>query len=94
MPESSSFAPDLSWQTIAAPPVAVGDLTVIPQSQALTIRWHTATFIWHRPVAVLVQHAGHNEHIPIRDTTRLLQLSLLSLSLVLLILAWRNPIHP
>lgn len=72
----------LQWQTISGDKVTVGDVTVTPQSRALTIRWPYGGFVWNRPVAVLVKRGEQTERIPIVDVTRMAQLGLLGLSLV------------
>jgi hypothetical protein len=69
------------WQTLAGDKVTVGDLTVTPQSQALTSRWPKGGFVWNRPTAILVERDGQAEHIPIVDVTRLTQVGLLGLAL-------------
>ena len=69
------------WQTISGDPTTVGDVTVTPQSQALTIRWPYGGVVWNRPTAVLVERDEQTERIPIVDVTRTAQLSLLGLSL-------------
>lgn len=70
------------WQTISGDPKTIGDVTVTPQSQALTIRWPYGGLVWNRPVAVLVERGGETERIPVVDVTRIAQLGLLGLSLV------------
>ncbi|MDH4137568.1 MAG: hypothetical protein OEW09_12775 [Anaerolineae bacterium] len=70
------------WQTISGDKVTVGDVTVTPQSQALTIRWPNGGLVWNRPAAVLVERGEQTERIPIVDVTRIAQLGLLGLSLV------------
>ena len=64
-------------------PVTVGDVTITPQSQALTLRWPHGGWTWQRPVAVLVARDGETKRIPIVDVTRMAQLVLLGLSGVL-----------
>ncbi len=71
-----------NWQTISGDKVTIGDVTVMPQSQALTIRWPNGGFVWNRPAAVLVERGAQTERIPIVDVTRIAQLGLLGLSLV------------
>lgn len=73
----------IGWQTVMGQPVTSGDLTVTPQSQALTIRWPNGGLVWNRPVAILVEHGQQIERIPIVDITRVLQWGLLGFSLVL-----------
>jgi len=72
----------LQRQTISGDKVTVGDVTVTPQSRALTIRWPYGGFVWNRPLAVLVKRGKQTERIPIVDVTRMAQLGLLGLSLV------------
>jgi hypothetical protein len=71
----------IEWQTHSGSPVTVGNLTVTPQSQALTVRWLAGGLVWNRPVAVLVEREGQTERIPIIDVTRVVQAGLLGLSL-------------
>ena len=63
--------------------ITVGDVTITPQSQVLTLRWPHGGWTWHRPVAVLVARDGETKRIPIVDVTRVAQLVLLGLSGVL-----------
>jgi hypothetical protein len=72
----------LQWQTLSGDRVTVGDVSLTPQSQALTIRWPRGGLVWNRPVAVLVERDGQTERIPIVDVTRMAQLELLGLGLV------------
>jgi len=74
----------VQWQTISGNPVTVGDVSVTPQSQALTLRLPIGGFVWNRPVAVLVERgeSHHVERIPVVDVTRIIQLGLLGFSLV------------
>ena len=76
------FKEMLRWRTISGDKVTVGDVTVTPQSRALTIRWPRGGLVWNRPVGVLVERGEQTERIPIVDVTRLAQLGLLGLSLV------------
>jgi hypothetical protein len=69
-------------QMLSGDKVTVGDVTVTPQSRALTIRWPRGGLVWNRPVAVLVERDEQTERIPIVDVTRMAQLGLLGLSLV------------
>lgn len=72
----------LRWKTVSGDKVTVGDVTVTPQSQALTIRWPYGGLVWNRPVAILVERGEQTERVPIVDVTRIAQLGLLGLSLV------------
>lgn len=69
-------------QTISGDKITIGDVTVTPQSQALTIRWPYGGWVWNRPVAILVERDEGTERIPIVDVNRIAQLGLLGLSLV------------
>ncbi|GAC1349773.1 MAG: hypothetical protein NVSMB27_26020 [Ktedonobacteraceae bacterium] len=71
------------WQTTAGQPVVVNDITLIPQSQELCVHVPLGTFVWRRPIAMLVERDGQVEHLPIVDRTRMLQLVLLGLSIVI-----------
>jgi hypothetical protein len=72
----------LRWRTISGDPVIIGDVTVTPQSRALTVRWRHGGLVWNRPVDILVDRDEQTERIPIVDVTRMAQLGLLGLSLV------------
>jgi hypothetical protein len=74
----------IQWQTISGNPVTMGDVSVTPQSQALTIRLPFGGFVWNRPVAVLVERGESHrvESIPVVDVTRIIQLGLLGFSLL------------
>ena len=69
----------IQWQTVSGSPVTVGDVTVTPQSQALTVHWPFGGFVWNRPLAILVERGGQRsvQRIPIVDVTRIVQLGLL-----------------
>ncbi|MGB8646332.1 MAG: hypothetical protein WCF84_13930 [Anaerolineae bacterium] len=72
-------------QTLSGTPVRVGATTVTPQSQALTVRLPFGGFVRNRPVAVLVEREGRTERIPIIDVTRVAEIALAGLALVLLL---------
>jgi hypothetical protein len=72
----------LRWQTISGDKVTVGDVTITPQSRALTVRWPHGGLVWNRPVGILVERDEQTERIPIVDVTRMAQLGLLGLSVV------------
>jgi hypothetical protein len=76
------FKDIVEWQTVSGEKVIVGDVTLTPQSWALTIRWPNGGFVWNRPAAVLVQRGEETERIPIVDITFLAQLGLLGLSFI------------
>jgi hypothetical protein len=70
-------------QTVSGSSVTVGDVTLTPQSQALTIRWPYGGLVWNRPIAILVERGQQVERVPIVDVTRMLQLVLLGLGVTL-----------
>jgi hypothetical protein len=78
----TSFTDVIQWATVSGDPETIGDVTITPQSQALTIRWPLGGFVWNRPVAILVEREHGAERIPITDVTRMAQWSLLGLSIV------------
>ena len=84
----AGFKDVIQWQTVAGAPVAAGDVTVTPQSQALTVRWPNGGFVWNRPVAVLVDRDGETERVPIIDMTRVVQLGLMGLGFVFTMLVF------
>ncbi len=72
----------IQWQTLSGEQVVVGDATLTPQAQALTIRWRNGGFVWNRPVAVLVERRGQTQRIPVVDVTRIAQFTLLGLTFI------------
>lgn len=71
----------IQWQTVSGEELAVGNVSLTPQSQALTIRWPNGGFVWNRPVAVLVKRGGRTERVPIVDVTRIAQVTFLGLGI-------------
>lgn len=69
------------WETASGETATVGDVSVTPQSKALTVRWPNGGWVWNRPVAVLMERGEEKERIPIVDVTRMGQLALYGLSL-------------
>jgi hypothetical protein len=73
----------VQWRTITGDPIAAGDISLRPQSQALIVHaGKNRGLVWNRPVAVLVEHGGEIERIPIHDVTRAAQLGMLGFGLV------------
>lgn len=79
----SKLSDVVQWQVVSGEEVTAGDVTLTPQSQALTISWPNGGFVWNRPVAVLVERGGQTERIPVVDVTRIAQITLLGLGFVL-----------
>lgn len=70
------------WQPMSGQAVRIGDRTLTPQSQALTLGGPFGGLVWNRPVAVLVEGPdGAARRIPIVDVTRAGQLAMLGLGL-------------
>ena len=73
----------MRWTTLAGTPVTVNELTVTPLAQSLTLRWGQGGFVWNRPVAVLLSRDGQSKRVPIPDVTRLVQVILLGIVLLI-----------
>jgi hypothetical protein len=67
----------------SAEPMTVDDVTVTPQSKALIVRLPRGGFVWNRPTAVLVERDGRVRRISIVDVTRILQVGLLGLAVLM-----------
>jgi hypothetical protein len=73
----------IELETMAGDLVQVNGKTVTPFSQALTLRFGRAGFVWNRPVALEI--AGEDlvaQKITIVDITRITQLALFGVSLL------------
>lgn len=80
----------LGSRVASAESVALDDVTVTPRSRALTIRLPSGGLVWNRPTAVLVEQAGRARRIPIVDVTRMLQLGLFGLAVLMAVLGPRQ----
>ena len=56
--------------------------TLIPESQALVIRFPYGGIVWQRPTAVLIQQNNQTRRVPITDVTRIATWSILGISLL------------
>ena len=63
--------------------VTVRGITVTPVSRVLSVRLPFAGFVWNHPQAVVVERDGRVERIPIVDVTRIVQLGLLTLTVII-----------
>lgn len=70
-------------KTVQGTAVSTPHHTLIPESQALIIKFPYGGFVWQRPTAVLVQKDNQTERHPIVDVTRLATWSVLAASLLL-----------
>lgn len=77
------------WKSESGNPLTVHGMTVTPQSRVLRVQLPFGGFVWNRPSAVLVQHNGRQEHIPIIDITRSVTISLLGATVLLWLLIAR-----
>jgi hypothetical protein len=73
----------IQLETQAGPKITVGDASLTPQAQAVTLRWRGGGLVWNRPVALLIEQDNETRRIPIVDATRLAQISLLGSSVIL-----------
>lgn len=89
MPKPST----IQWQTLSGEQITLGDTRITPQTQALVVRWPHGGFVWNRPTAVIVERGGKTERIPIVDVTRIVQLALLGLSILLPLMIGARLMH-
>jgi len=78
----------LSIETRAGKPVYAGGIKIIPFARS--VRWQfpkvPAGFIWNRAVAVLAVYPdGREEVIPVRDSTRRIEVTLFGLAALLVV---------
>ena len=65
-------------------------LTVIPTSQAVTLRFPYVTWVWNRPIAVEVSQGQESKRIVIWDITRIVQFGLFGLAFLFSAIALIN----
>lgn len=73
----------IEWKTVQGTAVSTPHHTLVPESQALIIKFPYGGFVWQRPTAVLVQQGEQTQRYPITDVTRLATWSVLAASLLL-----------
>jgi len=73
----------IQLKTVQGTAVQTPHHTLIPESQALIIRFPYGGFVWQRPTAVLVQQGDQTQRHPIVDVTRLATWSVRVASLLL-----------
>ena len=73
----------IEWKTVQGTAVSTPHHTLIPESQALIIKFPYGGFVWQRPTAVLVQQGEQTQRHPITDVTRLATWGVLAASLLL-----------
>lgn len=88
-----------SWQRqiIAGNPVERHGFRVIPQAEAISLRWRgggsaAAPFlsglVYNRPTGLVVEQSESSQYIPIVDVTRLIQVGLWALAFLFALLPW------
>lgn len=78
----------VDWKTTSGETVTAHGYAVTPQAQSLSIRHPFGGFVWNRPVAVLVEQDGVRQRIPILDLTRITQLFIWLMALLIAIVLW------
>ncbi|HSM55441.1 MAG TPA: hypothetical protein VK879_04730 [Candidatus Sulfomarinibacteraceae bacterium] len=78
----------VDWQTTTGETVTAHNYGVTPQAQALSIQLPIGGLVWNRPVAVLVEHDGATQRIPIPDLTRITQLAIWTTAFLITIIVW------
>ena len=73
----------VEWKTMQGTAVSIPHHTLIPESQALIVKFPYGGFVWQRPTAVLVKNGDQTERHPVVDVTRLATWSILAASLML-----------
>jgi len=73
----------IELKTVQGTAVSTPPHPLIPESQALIIKFPFGGFVWQRPTAVLVQNGAQSERHPIVDVTRLATISVMAASLLI-----------
>ena len=66
-------------------PQVAGFYTITGESLVVQARWRGGGLVWHTPVAIHVQRRGHTTRRIVVDVTRLAQVALALLTLVMLV---------
>ena len=69
-------------KTLTRPSLTIENTRITPQSKLFTVERPSFQIIWHRPTGVLIEEENRTKVVPIWDVTRLLQVGLLTLSLI------------
>lgn len=71
--------------------VEVGQMRVIPEAQAVVVRWPKGGMVWNRPLGLRVSTLSGKDttYTPIYDLTRILQFSCYALTVGFTLLGWR-----
>jgi hypothetical protein len=84
----NSFGNLVKWRTIIGDPVNINGRKITPKSKELFLKVPGGFLLWKRPVSVHIEEGPNLEQIPIRDLTRILQISLYSISIFIGIVFW------
>ena len=76
----SNRQPYASLRRKAAPAVPCGAFVLSGETLVLQLRWPSGGFVWNYPLAVHTTRDGATRHIPIIDVTRVVQLTLWTLT--------------
>ncbi len=72
----------IQLKTVQGTAVQTPHHTLIPESQAISLRFPFGGIVWHRPTAVIVQQNNQTRRLPITDVTRIATWSLLGVGLL------------
>ena len=67
-------------------PIKSGNITVTPQSKALSLKNPNFGIIWNRPTSILVEVDNKSQSISIIDYTRFVQLVLYGICIILFVM--------
>lgn len=79
----------VNLETVTGDSIQVGDLLLRPQAQVFRVRFPWGGYVYNRPVGVLVDDGEQVTQVPIIDTTRITQITLLAWAGVFALLGWR-----
>jgi hypothetical protein len=67
-------------------PIQAGNITVVPQSQAVILSWKKGGWVWNRPVGLLVRDGEGERRVPIPDVTRWVQIGFGVISVIYILI--------
>ena len=75
-------------ETRTGVPITVGERTITPQSEAVSVRLPFGGLVWNRPTAVHITQNNQTITVPITDPTRQALWALAGVGVVVSLLAW------
>lgn len=78
----------LRIENYAGRTISAGEVRVTPHSQALIVNGKRGGVVWNRPLLINVERDGHLQTLPIHDVTRLIQIGLLTFTVLFLVAAF------